>query len=220
MKILRINVIKSIIFNFKMLPFKDAIKFPILLSYGIKIDGVKRGDILIDGPIHFGLITFGLSGSKDMFRYESKKSYLGIKSGRIYFKGKARIASHFHILVRGGELTVGNNFSCNNSCSLSCIDKISFGDNVLLGGHVVIRDSDGHEIYNITTYETKTTHEPIKIGSHVWICNKVDILKGVTIGDDSVVAYRSFCVNEIKENNVLVGGMPAKVIKRGINWHI
>ena len=52
----------------------------------------------------------------------------------------------------------------------------------------------------------------VKIGIDVWIGKDVIILGGVTIGNGSVIAARSVVTKSIPEN-VLAGGIPAKVIK-------
>jgi acetyltransferase-like isoleucine patch superfamily enzyme len=60
--------------------------------------------------------------------------------------------------------------------------------------------------------------EPIKIGNHVWIGMNSTILKGVTLGDNSIVAAGSV-VTKSFPNNVLIAGVPAKIIKENINWN-
>ena len=59
---------------------------------------------------------------------------------------------------------------------------------------------------------------PIKIGNHVWICSKVDILKGAGCGDNCVIGYRSLLTKQFDQNNVLIAGHPAKVIKENVEW--
>lgn len=51
------SILKTIWFNFHYLPFRQAIKLPILL-YKPKFL-VCKGRIKIDGPVHFGMITLG-----------------------------------------------------------------------------------------------------------------------------------------------------------------
>ena len=61
---------------------------------------------------------------------------------------------------------------------------------------------------------------PVCIGNHIWICSFSDILKGVKVSDDSVIAYRSLVISSFNEKNVLIGGTPAKIIQRNINWEM
>lgn len=59
--------------------------------------------------------------------------------------------------------------------------------------------------------------KPIKIGNHVWIGINATILKGVTIGDGAIIAAGAV-VNKDVEENSLVGGVPAKILKKNIFW--
>ena len=58
----------------------------------------------------------------------------------------------------------------------------------------------------------------IKIGNHVWIGRRVDLLKGTKINDNSIVGFGSVVTGNIDESNVVIAGFPAKVIKTGVNW--
>jgi maltose O-acetyltransferase len=53
---------------------------------------------------------------------------------------------------------------------------------------------------------------PVRIGRGVWLTNRVIVLKGVTISDNTVVAANSAVTKDLP-NNVLAGGNPAKVIR-------
>ena len=54
---------------------------------------------------------------------------------------------------------------------------------------------------------------PIHIGKGVWIGSNATVTKGVTIGDNAVVAAGAVVVKNV-ESNTVVGGVPAKLIKR------
>ena len=77
----------------------------------------------------------------------------------------------------------------------------------------VIRDYDGHYIEDVA-YRTA---KPVIIGDNVWIGYRAMILKGVTIGDNSVVAANSVVTKDVPSNSI-VAGNPAKIIRTGINW--
>lgn len=52
------------------------------------------------------------------------------------------------------------------------------------------------------------------IGKNVWICDNVCILPGVTIGDNCIIAAGSVVTKSFEEEGLLIGGVPAKVIKK------
>jgi acetyltransferase-like isoleucine patch superfamily enzyme len=109
-------------------------------------------------------------------------------------------------------LSLGSGY-VNTDLNLSCFEKIEIGHDVAISENVTIRDSDNHEILNDNHQPTK----PIKIGNHVWIGTSVTVLKGVTIGDGSIIAAGSLVNRDIPANS-LAGGVPAKVLKTNIEW--
>lgn len=58
----------------------------------------------------------------------------------------------------------------------------------------------------------------VNIGDHVWIGNKTIILKGSEIADDSIVGSGAVVSGKYTDNNVVIAGNPAKIIKRDITW--
>ena len=170
------------------------------------------------------MIKLFMGGSRDLLYYESRKSYLGIyHNGKIVFKGNANIAPHSSIYVSNSVLSFGKCFKSNNGCKFSCVEGIFIGNYCLLGGGVSIRDSDGHRVGCYNEIGKKIEHknkDRIIIGNHVWIANKVDILKGVKIPDDCIIAYRSLLIDEFEQSSTLIGGIPARCIKNKMWWKI
>ena len=56
-------------------------------------------------------------------------------------------------------------------------------------------------------------YAPIHIGKNVWIGANATVLAGVTVGDGAVVAAGAVVTKDV-EPNTIVGGVPAKLIKR------
>lgn len=203
---------KTVYFNLRMFPISIAMRLPMLIGYRIKILEMHRGMITLPKKIYPGMISIGYGGSRGVSA--NKKGYLCLEKGSVIFKGKAVFAEGASIRVNG-TLILGDNFSANKNCFISCTDRIEFGRDVLLGWNCSIRDSDGHTI--VVDGINNTPHAPVTIGNHVWICSEAHILKGVHVGDDSVVAYKSLLTSNV-QNNCLVGGAPAKQISNNINW--
>jgi acetyltransferase-like isoleucine patch superfamily enzyme len=101
----------------------------------------------------------------------------------------------------------------NSNTRIECCKHVKIGKGTIIGWDVVILDSDLHRIVR----KDFEMNKPILIGSHVWIGNRAMILKGVTIGSGSIVACGAIVTRNVPENT-LVGGVPAKVIKRDIHW--
>lgn len=132
-------------------------------------------------------------------------------NSKLEVNGKFYIYTGCKIVVRkNGTLILGNGSFINVDSKIYCKEKIEIGDNTYIGEEVIIRDTDEH-------YLSKNNTKSIKIGNHVWIGMRVIILKGVTIGDNSVIAAGSIVTKDVP-NNCLVAGNPAKIIKQNIEW--
>ena len=109
-------------------------------------------------------------------------------------------------------LTIGNNVGISN-CTIVCWNRISIGNNVLIGGNVKIWDTNFHSLdpFNRNTDQDIKT-APIIIHDNVFIGSSSIILKGVTIGENSIIAAGSVVVKNVPAN-VIAGGNPCKYIK-------
>ena len=122
------------------------------------------------------------------------------------------IYSGFFITINdGGSIKFGSGY-VNHFCKIDIWSALTIGDDVIIGDYVIIRDNDNHIINR-----NKTTVAPLVIKDHVWIGTRCTILKGVTIGEGVVVAAGSVVTKDVPANT-LVGGIPAKVLKKGITW--
>ncbi len=92
---------------------------------------------------------------------------------------------------------------------------ISIGERCMLAPNVTILDSDFHILWpperRHDTWETDIDQD-VTLESNVWVGMGVTILKGVTIGENSVIAAGSVVVSSIPKN-CLAGGNPAKVLR-------
>ncbi len=95
--------------------------------------------------------------------------------------------------------------------------KISIGKNCMLAEEVIIRTGDSHPIIDLATKKIINDGKDVLIKNHVWVGTRAQILKGVTIEDDSIVGAGSVVVQNV-EKNTIVAGNPAKEIKKAINW--
>lgn len=126
----------------------------------------------------------------------------------------------YFVVGRGAQLTIGNNVGLSSS-AFACYEKITISDNVRIGGGCVLYDTDFHSLdvnERTSAPENKKNvkTKPIFIKRGAFIGGHSMILKGVIIGENSVVGAGSVVVKSIPDNEVWAGN-PAKFIRRIIN---
>lgn len=133
--------------------------------------------------------------------------------GRLLGKRGKNVHIEPHIWFDYGfNTTVGNNFYCNHDCVFLDCNKITFGDNVLIGPQCGFYAAT-HPVDPAVRLRGLEYAQPIQIGNNVWIGGGVKVLPGVTIGDNCVIGGGSVVTCDIPANCVAVG-VPAKVIKQ------
>ena len=110
----------------------------------------------------------------------------------------------------GQNITVGKNVFINSGCCFQDQGGIEIGDDVLIGQQVVIATLN-HDLS--PEKRGNMLPAPVKIGNGVWIGAHATILSGVTIGNGAVVAAGAVVNKDVPENTV-VGGVPAKILKK------
>lgn len=96
--------------------------------------------------------------------------------------------------------------------------KLTIGSNCMLSYGIFMRTSDGHAIYD--TQSRRMLNEPadIIIGNHVWISADCKILKGAAVSDNCIIGTNSIVTRKFTEENCIIAGNPADVLKRNVNW--
>lgn len=142
-----------------------------------------------------------------------------IIGNKTYFSGKPSFSfsSKLHDLP---EVRIGDNTFVGHNTSFVAARKIEIGSHCLLSENVEIRDNDGHPNDYLSRRNNlpplPESVKPVYIGNDVWIGTGVLILKGVTVGDRSIIAARSVVTSDIPSDSI-VAGVPAKIIRQNIN---
>ncbi len=146
--------------------------------------------------------------------------------GKLSFGSKVKINSNrttnpvglayrtIFCIAKQASISIGNNVGISSSLFYSK-NKIIIEDNVLIGGGCQILDNDFHSLQyedRILKGDKKTKSSPVLIKEGAFIGTSCIILKGVTIGERSIVAAGSVVGKSIPPNEIW-GGNPAKFIK-------
>ena len=107
---------------------------------------------------------------------------------------------NFH--VSSGKVILHGGVFINNSCSFNCLERIEIGAGTMMGEGVRFYDHD--HIYTAETIEKwQWTTAPIRVGRDCWIGSNVTILKGVTIGDNTIIGAGCLIRNDVPSNSVV-----------------
>ena len=117
------------------------------------------------------------------------------------------------------EIVIGSHTNLCGKAHFAAIEgtKIHIGDHCLFSGDLHFRTGDSHSILNLQGDRINQSQDII-IEDHVWIGTKVTCLKGVRVSKDSVVAATTTLCKDYDTPNVIIGGVPGRVIKTDINW--
>ena len=110
----------------------------------------------------------------------------------------------------GKNIHIGRNVFFNGGCRFQDQGGIYIDDGALIGPMVVLATLN-HE--QDPEHRGNLFPKPIHIGKKVWIGANATVLPGVTIGDGAIVAAGAVASKDVP-SGVIVGGVPAKIIKR------
>ena len=111
--------------------------------------------------------------------------------------------------INSNGIEIGNNVYIATGAWLNGLGGIILEDNVQISPYVIIDTCIHVFINNMVTY--RSIVEPIKVGRGTWVASHAIVKAGVNIGSGVLVAGNSAVVKDVPDN-VMVGGVPAKVI--------
>ena len=184
---------------------------------------------------HANVINNGYGSMKKKIRGNNNKIIIG--NNTVLSKTMFHIIGNNNVIEIGKDCTIGKNCSFwmeGNNIKISIGDKCSFTmlvhfnaqedysqiiveDDAMFSNKIIVRTSDSHPIYDMTTGKRINNAKNIHIGQHVWIAPDTKIMKGAKIGSGCIIGSNTIINNEIPCNCLAVG-MPAKVVKTNVEW--
>lgn len=115
------------------------------------------------------------------------------------------------------SLSIADGTFLGHNCTLTIASRLDIGRHCLIASGVRVTDFDGHPIDAAQRrkggFVTADRVLPVAIGDDVWIGNGATILKGVTLGDRSIIGTRSVVTHSVPADCIAVGN-PARIVKR------
>jgi acetyltransferase-like isoleucine patch superfamily enzyme len=114
-------------------------------------------------------------------------------------------------------------FGLNQSFVGICLFSMNEKSRIVIGSDCLWADglvttSDFHSVVDLDSGLRVNHAEDVLIGNRVWLCKDFLVLKGSQIGNDSVVGAHSVVAGGTYEDNVVIAGNPARVVKRNTRW--
>lgn len=210
-----LNILKTLYINFKLLPIKQAIKIPILVNYRTEIVNLK-GSIKINCRVRTGMIQFNNFNDEFLTKHIWRRIEI---IGDIEFNGVVGFGAGTVLFVRkGGKITFGNNILIGGRTKILCEKEIKIGNNVRIAFESQIMDSNFHYLRNIETNEVENCKSQIFIGNNVWIGNRTSVMKNTKIPDFTTVSSNSILnrdYTKVFQQYSIIGGSPVKLLKVG-----
>lgn len=164
----------------------------------------------IEKPNRFYKTTIHMEGSGAMFSL--KRSGHKVKEAKFCVEENSKILIGENVQMKNSGLVV----IANNAYKEPII--VSIGDNTYIARDVLIRTSDGHTIINAETKEALNPPKNVIIDEHAWIGSRAVLLKGAHIPKNSIVGACALVTKSFDEENVVIAGQPAKIIKHNVSW--
>jgi len=95
--------------------------------------------------------------------------------------------------------------------------NINVGELCMFSHNVFLRNTDSHKVISLDSNHIMNPSKDISIGKHVWIGQNSTILKGVSIGDNSIIVMGSVVTKDVLANSIAAGN-PIRIVKTGITW--
>ncbi len=117
------------------------------------------------------------------------------------------------------NVIIGSNTHLCGKIHLACTEgkTIRIGNDCLLSSEIVFRTGDSHSIVDLNGHRINSADD-IEIGNHVWIGHRALIQKGVNISNNTVIATGAIVTKSFEETNIILAGVPAKIVKHSIDW--
>ncbi|MGT2425498.1 acyltransferase [Amnibacterium kyonggiense] len=197
--------------EFRMSPIRTALALGtgrrVLVGRRFRVVGASRiRGRLFAGTMHFRFVDIRRGG---LIRVEGElvcSGHVDVGHGNEWY------------VAPGARVEIGDGTYFSPSGRLLARNRISIGESCAIGWETQILDDNQHPL-SIDGQE----HPPegtVTIGRHVWIGSRVSILKDTVIGDDCVIAAGAVVKGDFSEPGCLIGGTPARVIRRGVSWRV
>lgn len=168
----------------------------------IKVLGNDNKIFIPSSAIANGVLLIESSNSEIIFQENVRFN------GKIFEKGKGSN----HVSIGSGTTIGGIAIICSEGT------EVTIGSNCMISFDVEVRTTDSHAIFDLSSKERINFASNIKIEDNVWIAAHAKLLKGCKIPKGSVVGFSSLVTKSFEQENIVLAGNPARIVKTNIYW--
>ncbi|MDV8023668.1 acyltransferase [Rhodococcus sp. IEGM 1330] len=183
---------------------------PILVGRNFRVRG-SRNISVRNGFLALGINNYGFA--------DNRMAGLLRVRGRFEVDGSVAITSgNRWDIGPGATMTMSGPCTVSPMSVVVATSGISIGSQGMIGWDVHLIDDDFHPTRSAPDAPFKHGDKGIHIGNHVWIGSRATVLAGTRIADGCIVAAGAVVRGTFDEPDCLIGGVPAKVVRRGVAW--
>ena len=135
------------------------------------------------------------------------------RKGRISFGRFVWIGDGTKIRCHEGQVTIGRKSVLGQECTISAYEDVTIGEQCVIADRSMFIDFD----HGVTEVERPIRaqgiyKEPVTVGSNVWIGYGACVLRGTSVGDNSVLGTYAVVTKDVPANAV-AAGVPARVVR-------
>lgn len=121
----------------------------------------------------------------------------------------------------GGSIIIGSRTKFLGKTHLAVIEgtSITIGEDCLFSSDIQLRTGDSHSVLDLQGRRINASKD-IVIGDHVWVGTKAFCSKGAKVASHSIIGACALVTKAFEEPNCTLAGVPAKIVKRGVDWSI
>ena len=139
-----------------------------------------------------------------------------LEHSTLRIKGNVQLTPGVGIWAMNANVVIGNGTVINGRASIISKSRVEIGAHCLIAFNTTIMDCDLHR-HAVAGGKPEDVAKPVIVADRCWIGHDVTILKGVTIGEGSIVGAHSVVTEEVKDHT-MVAGVPARKIRENIIW--
>lgn len=144
----------------------------------------------------------------DKWRASIVKKLLSTRPERLYVRS--------NVILHGfDQMHIGDDVSINHGCFISAVGGLSIGNLVSIGHNTsIITTEHSFSDREVAIKNQPIVNRPVTLHNNIWVGANVTILSGVSIAENTIIAAGAVVTKSVDEPNTIIGGCPAKFIKR------